>query len=245
MDDRTAISLEVTGLLLAWNDGADTAFEKLVPIVYDELRRMAARYMAGERPGHLLQASALVNEAYLKLIDTRRVRWQNRAHFFAVSAQLMRRILVDFARRNHYRKRGGGALKVTLDEQFVYSKDRAKDLVALDDALKVLGASYPRIAQVVELRYFGGLTQEETGEVLKISPETVLRDWRFTGPPRRSAAGPKLPPSVRIPARPMSALRGIELLRPDTGLLSDSLTPCASAHGWRSVCLPQSASTSS
>jgi RNA polymerase sigma factor (TIGR02999 family) len=177
--DRMGISLQVTGLLLAWNDGDDTAFEKLVPIVYDELRRMAARYMAGERPGHLLQASALVNEAYLRLIDTQRVRWQNRAHFLAVSAQLMRRILVDFARRSHFQKRGGGAVNVSLDEQYFYSKDRPKDLMALDDALTALATSHPRIAQVVELRYFGGLTQEETAEVLKISPETVLRDWRF------------------------------------------------------------------
>ena len=140
---------------------------------------MARRYMAGERPNHSLQASALVNEAYLKLIDSRRVRWQNRAHFFAVSAQLMRRILVDFARRRHYRKRGGGAQQVTLHEELVVSREESKDLVAIDDALKALEAVDARKAHVVELRFLGGLSVEETEEALKVSPDTVLRDWKL------------------------------------------------------------------
>ena len=170
---------EVTGLLLAWSEGEQTAFEKLVPLVYAELRRVAHRYMGRERPGHSLQTTALVNEAYLRLIDARRVRWQNRAHFFAVSAQLMRRILVDFARSRQYLKRGGGAQKVSLDEGMVVSKEQDQDLVALDDALKALAAIDARKGQVVELRFFGGLSVAETAEVLKVSPDTVLRDWRL------------------------------------------------------------------
>ncbi len=170
---------EVTGLLLAWSEGEQTAFEKLVPLVYAELRRVAHRYMGRERPGHSLQTTALVNEAYLRLIDARRVRWQNRAHFFAVSAQLMRRILVDFARSRKYLKRGGAAQKVSFDEGLVVSKEQGQDLVALDDALKALAAIDGRKSQVVELRFFGGLSVAETAEVLKVSPDTVLRDWRL------------------------------------------------------------------
>ena len=170
---------EVTGLLLAWSEGEQTAFEKLVPLVYAELRRVAHRYMGRERPGHSLQTTALVNEAYLRLIDARRVRWQNRAHFFAVSAQLMRRILVDFARSRQYLKRGGAAQKVSFDEGLVVSKEQGQDLVALDDALKALAAIDGRKSQVVELRFFGGLSVAETAEVLKVSPDTVLRDWRL------------------------------------------------------------------
>ena len=177
--NKPAASPEITSLLLAWSPGDDHAFDELVPLVYEELKRMAGRYMRGEREGHTLQASALVNEAYLKLIDSRRVHWQNRAHFFAVSAFLMRRILLDFARRNRYQKRGGGACTVTLDEGVVFSKDRTKDLVALDDALNALAVDHMRVSKVVELRYFGGLTAEETAEVLKVSSDTVLRDWRF------------------------------------------------------------------
>ena len=143
---------EVTGLLLAWSEGEQAAFEKLVPLVYAELRRVAHRYMGRERPGHSLQTTALVNEAYLRLIDARRVRWQNRAHFFAVSAQLMRRILVDFARSRQYLKRGGGAQKVSFDEGLVVSKEQGQDLVALDDALKALAVVDARKSQVVELR---------------------------------------------------------------------------------------------
>jgi RNA polymerase sigma factor (TIGR02999 family) len=172
-------SAEVTRLLLAWNAGDERALEALVPVVYRELKRIAGRYMAAERTDHTLQASALVNEAYLKLIDARGVQWQNRAHFFGVSAHLMRQILVQFARRNHYQKRGGGAQKLSLEEGLVVSKDRTAGLVALDDALKALAVAHPRISQVVELRFFGGLNQEETAEVLGVSSDTVLRDWRF------------------------------------------------------------------
>ena len=170
---------EVTGLLLAWSEGEQTAFEKLVPLVYAELRRVAHRYMGRERPGHSLQTTALVNEAYLRLIDARRVRWQNRAHFFAVSAQLMRRILVDFARSRQYLKRGGVAQKVSFDEGLGVSKEPGQDLVALDDALKALAVIDKCKSPVVELSFFGGLSVAETAEVLEVSPDTVLRDWRL------------------------------------------------------------------
>lgn len=176
---KTPASAEVTKLLLAWGDGDEQALDQLLPLVHRELHDLARRYMAGERPGHTLQASALVNEAYLKLVDNRRVQWQNRAHFFGISAQLMRRILVDFARRRHYLKRGGGAQQVTLDEEFVVSPSGSKDLVAIDDALKALEAVDARKARVVELRFFGGLSVDETAETLKVSPDTVLRDWRL------------------------------------------------------------------
>jgi RNA polymerase sigma factor (TIGR02999 family) len=170
---------EVTGLLLAWSEGEQVALEKLIPLVYAELRRVAHRYMARERPGHSLQTTGLVNEVYLRLIDVKRVRWQDRIHFLAVAAQLMRRILVDFARSRQYQKRGGGARKVSFDEGLAVSKGEEQDIVALDDALKALAAHAPRKSQVVELRFFGGLSVEETAEVLKVSPETVLRDWRL------------------------------------------------------------------
>jgi RNA polymerase sigma-70 factor (ECF subfamily) len=172
-------SLAVTNLLLAWGAGEEAALEKLAPLVYRELRQIARRHMNGERPGHTLQATALVNEAYLKLIDCRRVGWQNRAHFFALSAQLMRRILVDRARARNYQKRGGGQREVTFDERLVASPERGRELLALDTALEVLAATDGRKARVVELRFFGGLSVEETAEVLKISPETVLRDWKM------------------------------------------------------------------
>lgn len=170
---------DITALLLDWNEGNDEALEKLTPLVYAELRRIAGRHMGGERTGHTLQASALVNEAFLKLVDVRRIHWQNRAHFFAMSAQLMRRILVDFARSKQFQKRGGNPIKVTLDENMIVADRRTHDLVALDDALKALAASNPRVSQVVELRYFGGLTEAETAEALHISTDTVLRDWKF------------------------------------------------------------------
>ena len=170
---------DITALLLDWNEGDEKALEKLTPLVYAELRRIAGRYMAGERGGHTLQASALVNEAFVKLIDMRRIQWQNRAHFFAMSAQLMRRILVDFARRKRYQKRGGDPVKVTLDEKLIVVSDRTNDLVALDDALKALATANPRVGKIVELRYFGGLTEAETAEALHISEDTVLRDWKF------------------------------------------------------------------
>jgi RNA polymerase sigma factor (TIGR02999 family) len=168
---------EVTQLLLDWSKGNREALDKLVPLVYDELRRLASRYMAKERPGHTLQTTALVNEAYLRLVDQRNVRWQNRAHFFAIASQLMRRIVVDHARNHARAKRGGGAHKVSLDEAAMLSQELAADLIALDDALKELAAIDPRKSEVVELRFFGGLSVEETAEVLKISSVTVMRDW--------------------------------------------------------------------
>ena len=169
----------VTGLLLAWSQGEQAALEKLVPLVYAELRRIAHRYMNRERRGHTLQTTELVNEAYLRLIDASQMRWQDRAHFFAISAQLMRRILVDFARSRRYLKRGGGAHMATFDEALVVSPAPGADLVALDDALGALAVKDARKSRVVELRFFGGLSVEETAEVLKISPDTVHRDWRL------------------------------------------------------------------
>jgi len=170
---------EVTGLLRAWGRGEDAALQQIIPIVYSELKRIAHRYMAGERRGHTLQTTALVNEAYLKLVDSRQVNWQNRAHFFAICAQLMRRILVDFARSRGYQKRGGGAREVTLEKGLMGAQARTQKLVALDDALKALSDLDPRKSKVVELRFFGGLSLEETAEVLKVCPDTVLRDWRM------------------------------------------------------------------
>jgi RNA polymerase sigma-70 factor (ECF subfamily) len=170
---------EVTKLLLAWSAGDHRALEELTPVVYRELRRLAGRYMAGERSNHTLQPSALVNEAYLKLVDLQKVQWQNRAHFFAVSAQLMRRILVDSVRRRRFQKRGGGALQVTLNEDVMASAGKPDDIGALDDALKSLEALYPRKARVVEMRFFAGLTQEDIAEALNVSSDTVMRDWKF------------------------------------------------------------------
>ena len=166
---------EVTTLLKAWSDGDQTALDKLTPIVYNELHRLAGRYMKGERPGHSLQTTALVNEAYVRLVDYKRMQWQHRAHFFAVSAQLLRRILVEHARRYNL-KRGGRIPHVSLDEVAV-AGGRSSDLVALDDAMKALAEIDPRKEQVVELRFFGGLSVEETAEVLKVSAVTVMRDW--------------------------------------------------------------------
>jgi RNA polymerase sigma factor (TIGR02999 family) len=172
-------SPQVTRLLLAWGQGEQAALEQLIPLVHAELRRIARRYMGGERRGHTLQTTALVNEAYLRLVDSQKVDWHNRAHFFAISAQLMRRVLVDYARSRGYQKRGGGAHKVTLDEALIGPQQTGHDLVALDDALKALAEVDPRKCQVVELRFFGGLSVEETAEVLKVSQDTVLRDWRL------------------------------------------------------------------
>jgi len=168
---------DVSQLLRAWSDGDQSALERLTPIVYAELRRLAHRYMRGERSGHSLQTTALVNEAYIRLVDYKRMQWQDRAHFFAVSAQLMRRILVEHARRRNL-KRGGGVLHVSLDETAVVAGSRAADLVALDDALNALARLDPRKVQVVEMRFFGGLSVEETAEVLKVSSVTVRRDLR-------------------------------------------------------------------
>jgi RNA polymerase sigma-70 factor (ECF subfamily) len=171
---------DVSQLLRAWSGGDQSALERLAPIVYDELRRLARRYMRQERPGHSLQATALVNEAYMRLVDYQRMQWQNRAHFFAVSAQLMRRILVEHARR-HNLKRGGGVPHVALEDAAVVGHlaggSRAADLVALDDAMNALGRLDPRKVQVVEMRFFGGLSVEETAAVLKVSSITVMREW--------------------------------------------------------------------
>jgi RNA polymerase sigma factor (TIGR02999 family) len=169
----------VTKLLLAWGAGDENALQRLLPVVYGELHDLARRYMVKENPGHTLQASALVNEAYLKLVDNRRVQWQNRAQFFGVSAQLMRRILVDSARRRQYLKRGGGAAQVTLHEEFAISGRESKDIIAIDDALKALETVDPRKARVVEMRFFAGLSAEETAQALHVSEETVLRDWKL------------------------------------------------------------------
>jgi RNA polymerase sigma-70 factor (ECF subfamily) len=167
-----------TELLSAWSAGDKAALEQLMPMVYQELRRMAGRYLAAERADHTLQATALVNEAYLRLIDQTRVRWQNKAHFLAIAAQMMRRILVDYARARRYAKRGAGAPLVSLDEAATLSVERAPDLIAVDDALTRLSELDPRKGHIVELRFFGGLSVEETAEVLQISSNTVLRDWR-------------------------------------------------------------------
>ena len=170
---------EVTQLLLAWSQGEQTALDKLIPLVHAELSRLAHHYFSGERTNHILQTTALVNEVYLRLVDSSQVRWQDRAHFFAVSAQLMRRILVDFARSRKYMKRGGEAQQVTLDEATVILQNPNEDLVALDDALNALSTADPRRGQVVVLRFFGGLTEEETAEALKVSPQTVRRDMKL------------------------------------------------------------------
>jgi RNA polymerase sigma-70 factor (ECF subfamily) len=171
---------EVTQLLLAWRQGEPLALEELIPVVHKELRRLAHRYMSGEREGHTLQTTALVNEAYLRLVDSSQVQWQNRAHFFAMAAQLMRRVLVDFARTRNYQKRGGEVLRVEFDEAWMGSIGQGSDLVvALDDALQELAKLDVRKSQVVEMRFFGGLSATETAEVLKVSEDTVLRDWKL------------------------------------------------------------------
>jgi RNA polymerase sigma factor (TIGR02999 family) len=167
----------VTQLLQAWRQGDSGALDQLIPLVYEELHRLARRYMGRENTGHTLQPTALVNEAYLRLLDARQVEWQNRAHFFAVSAQMMRRILVDFARSRRNLKHGGDAVQVSLDEAKIVSSEPSADLVALDEALQMLAMLDPRQAQVVELRYFGGLSIDETAEVLEVSAGTVRRDW--------------------------------------------------------------------
>jgi RNA polymerase sigma-70 factor, ECF subfamily len=169
----------VTELLLAWGSGDRLALDQLVPIVHQELRRLARLQMRGERDNHTLQTTALVNEAFIRLVDLRRIRWQDRAHFLALSARLMRRTLVDHARSRNYQKRGGAAMNVTLDDVLVASPERGADFVALDDALEALARVDPRKSHVVELRFFGGLSVEETAEALNISPETVARDWRL------------------------------------------------------------------
>ena len=170
-------SHEVTELLVDWANGNQSAADRLMPRVYDELRRLAHHYMKQERPGHTLQTSALVNEAYLRLIDQKQANWQNRAQFFGIAAQLMRRILVDYARRRRYQKRGGDAQQVDLDEALIVSPTRSAQVVALDESLNELAQFDPRKSQIVELRFFGGLSIEETAKVLGVSPGTVMRDW--------------------------------------------------------------------
>jgi RNA polymerase sigma factor (TIGR02999 family) len=173
-----AIPQEITQLLLSWSKGDKAALDQLIPLVYPELRRLAQRYMRQENSAHTLQTSALINEAYLRIVDQQDVQWQDRAHFFAVAAQVMRHILIDHARSHHYAKRGAGALHVPLDETAVISKERASEFVALDDALSSLATIDARKSQLVELRFFGGLTVEEIAEVMKLSPITIKREWR-------------------------------------------------------------------
>jgi RNA polymerase sigma factor (TIGR02999 family) len=171
---------EVTDLLVKWSGGDKGALDELVPLIHEELRRRAHHYIERERPEHTLQTTALVNEAYLRLVNQAGVRWQDRAHFFAVSARVMRHILVDYARAKGYAKRGGGALRVTLDEAAgAHAGQEAAELLALDEAMKSLAEIYPRRSQVVEMRYFGGLNNEEVAEVLKVTSKTVERDWRY------------------------------------------------------------------
>jgi RNA polymerase sigma-70 factor, ECF subfamily len=170
---------EVTQLLLDWSNGNQAALDKLMPLVDRELHRLAHQYMRRENPGHTLQTTALVNEAYLKLVDQKQVHWKNRAHFFALAAELMRRILVDRARRRQSAKRGGGAYKISLDEAMIVSPKRGADLIALDEVLNRLAAIDPRKSKVVELRFFGGLSVDETAEALGVSAVTVMREWRM------------------------------------------------------------------
>ena len=172
--------VEVTQLLKASGAGDDRALAQLTPVVENQLHQLAHRCMARENPGHTLQTTALVNEVYLRLVDVHSVNWQDRAHFFAISARMMRRILTDFARSRNYQKRGAGAVQVSLDEGLLVAPQKDSDILALDEALTEFAVLYPRQSQVVELRFFGGLEVKETAEALKISPETVKRDWRFS-----------------------------------------------------------------
>jgi RNA polymerase sigma factor (TIGR02999 family) len=167
----------VTELLITWGNGDRAALDRLIPLVYDELRKQAANYLRRERPGHTLQTTALIHEAYLRLVDQRNVHWQNRAHFFGIAAQLMRRILVDHARSRGRSKRGGSQIRVSLDEKLAFTRGRDLDLVALDEALTRLAGLDPQQSRIVELRFFSGLSVEETAAVLGISPATVKRDW--------------------------------------------------------------------
>jgi RNA polymerase sigma factor (TIGR02999 family) len=176
---REPYAQEVTKLLLAWRQGKQDALDELIPIVYEDLRRQAHHCLQHEQKGHSLQTTALINETYLRLLDCNRVSWKNRAHFFAVAARMMRRILVDYARARRSQKRGGGLVKTTLDQKLNFSVARNSDLAALDDALNELALRDERRSRVVELRFFGGLSIEETAEVLGVCPDTVVRDWRL------------------------------------------------------------------
>ena len=188
---------DVTGLLLAWRGGDEEALLRLIPAIERELHRIAQRCMAGERAGHSLQATALVNEAYIRLIDVRQMDWQNRAHFLAMAARVMRRILVDSARAKRYQKRGGGDVRITFDEGLAVACNTSPDLVALDDALRALAKMDERRSQIIELRFFGGLTVEETAVVLKVSPDTVMRDSRLAKAwLARELSGGKRGPSI-------------------------------------------------
>jgi RNA polymerase sigma factor (TIGR02999 family) len=170
---------EITQLLAEWSEGNQAALDQLYPLVYNELRRLAHGYLRRERKGHTLQTTALINEAYLRLVDQKNVHWANRSHFFGISAKIMRRILIDHARRYDYAKRGGGAQRISLDEAAIVAKQRGRALLMLDEALTSLAKIDPRRSQVVELRYFGGLNNEEIAGVLKISENTVMRDWNM------------------------------------------------------------------
>jgi len=170
---------DVSELLRRWKSGDEEALDRLTPLVYDQLHQLAHQHMRGERADHTLQTSALVNEAYLRLVEHKSVDWQNRAHFFAVSAVLMRRILVDYARERKAAKRGGKFHEVTLEDELTFTKERASELVALDEAIQTLNEIYPRRSKVVELRYFGGLNNKEAAEVMQVSEATIERDWRF------------------------------------------------------------------
>lgn len=179
MTTPSAPQQEVTQLLADWSDGDEGALDKLIPLVQPELHRLAHHYMSRERTGHTLQTTALLNEAYLQLVDDSTRNWQNRTHFMATAAQLMRRIMVDHARERCSLKRGGGALRVTLDDAALVTEKRSEELLALDEALERLAAQDPRKSRIVELRYFGGLTEEETAAFLKLSDRTVRREWRM------------------------------------------------------------------
>jgi RNA polymerase sigma factor (TIGR02999 family) len=176
---RTPKQHEITQLLAEWTDGNQSALDELYPLVYDELHRLARRYMSRERKDHTLQTTALINEAYVRLVDQKNVHWANRSHFFAISAQIMRRILIDHARRHAYAKRGGGAQQVSLDEAAAVTRGIGSEMIRLDEALKTLAEMDPRRSQVVELRYFGGLNNEEIAGVLHVSENTVTRDWNM------------------------------------------------------------------
>jgi RNA polymerase sigma-70 factor (ECF subfamily) len=179
MDTPSVSPQEVTNLLTRWSHGDDAALAELTPLIYDELRRIAHRHMGGQRSDHTLQTTALVNEAYLRLADQTNPRWQNRAHFFAVAARAMRQIVVDYARSQQSQKRGGGLLRIELDEAAIVSPEQSKEIIDLHEALERLATLDSRKAQVVELKYFGGLNYDEMAEVLKISRVTVRRDWEF------------------------------------------------------------------
>ena len=170
---------QITELLAEWREGNQSALDELYPLVYDELHRLARRYMSRERKDHTLQTTALINEAYVRMVDQKNVNWANRSHFFAISAQIMRRILIDHARRHAYAKRGGGAQQVSLEEVAAIAPEQGRELMRLDEALKSLAERDPRRSQVVELRYFGGLNNEEIAGVLHVSENTVTRDWNM------------------------------------------------------------------